>query len=571
MSNYELKAEVSRLETQLREIERENNQLRTEINSTVNGMIQAENNLVDYNQHIRNTLDNAAGAINNSINRSLSAYELQGQVDHLYTRYKSVELANKNIRALNSKKYYDFNNYRTVRKIVQGMMDNLDLNMVSDVIIYKSIEKQHLKTPDYWLTSALISIMAWKNDDKILADKALESAIKLDKKNSSIFYMIFNMRMGRDDAAVKWFLEYQKCDLQGSDENTFLMMFSLISKTISDTVDEDTGKMVSDFIHKLILDNAEREGYSEEDVVSLIQQKMQRLFKTESYDLPLLAKYCTDYNNIVKILNLACNNYNILKFILKIINVPLAEKNTYLKEYLNELLAKPNSVETETYNEIEYNELVIRLSGDVDAAKSTFEQELMRRESELNIVSSIIGWIYDFGNEDVNGQMRLNMFTLIKTFQEKAADSYFEKYRSLYKEVHPVQILDYSTNMNFLEEASEVGKVEQFYQEQQKQELSLVKNTFAYIAFGIGAVCGVSAYFVHLLLLAGLGIGICCGVGILVSNSFKKKNIILGIQRQKATVLDIMNKLIAEYGKMKEIYIEYDNVSGKIKEEFAKL
>jgi hypothetical protein len=39
------------------------------------------------------------------------------------------------------------------------MMDNLDLNMVKDSVIYKSVEKQHLLTPDYWLTSVLISIM----------------------------------------------------------------------------------------------------------------------------------------------------------------------------------------------------------------------------------------------------------------------------------------------------------------------------------------------------------------------------------------------------------------------------
>ena len=226
MSNYGLEAQVSRLESQLREIERENSRLRSEISSTVNSVNQAERNLANYNQHIRTSLDNATGVINNSINRALEAYELQGQIDVLYTRYKCVELANKKIRTLNNKKYYDFNNYRTVRKIVQGMMDNLDLNMVSDAIIYKSIEKQHLLTPDFWLTSALISIMAWKTDDKVLADRAVEVAYKLDSKNSSMFYMIFNLRMDRNEAAVKWFLEYQKCELKGSDENTFLMLFS---------------------------------------------------------------------------------------------------------------------------------------------------------------------------------------------------------------------------------------------------------------------------------------------------------------------------------------------------------
>lgn len=571
MSNYELKAEVGRLEEKLREIEQQNRQLRTEINTTVQNVGRAESELLNYNQRIRSALENASGAVNNSFQRALSAYELQGQIDGLYKRYKNVELANKKIRALNNKKYYDFNNYRTVRKIVQGMMDNLDLNMVSDAVIYKSIERQHLKTPDFWLTPALISVMAWRNDDKLLAGRAVEHAVKLDRKNSSIFYMIFNMRMGRDEAAVKWFLEYQKCDLKGDDENTFLMLFSLISKTLSENVDEETSALISDYIHKLIVECAKKEGYSENDIIGLIQNRMLSLAKMKSFEFPVLAKYCKDYGSIIKMLNMAGNNYNILEFILKVVNVPVAERNTYLKEYLNELLAKPNEVEIETYNEIAYNELIIRLGGDADMAKQIHEQEIRKREQDLNIISSMIGWIYDFGNEDVSGQMRLNMFTLVKTLQEKAAESYFAAYRSLEKDVYPVEILDYTAGVDFTQEAKSHSDAESFYGEQQKRETSAVKNTSAYISFGAGVICGAAAYFVHLFFLAGLGLGLVLGAGILISNSFKKKSIRLRIQKQKETVLETLHKLFADYEKMKAVYKEYDEVSGKILEEYAKL
>lgn len=571
MSNYSLKAEVSRLQSRLRDIENENSKLRSEINATVRSVNEAERNLSDYNQQVRNALESANGSIRGSIDHALSAYELQGQIDRLYTRFKSVELANKKIRTLNNKKYYDFNNYRTVRKIVQGLMDNLDLSLVSDQVIYKSIERQHLQTPDFWLTPVLISIMAWKNDDKQLADRAMETACRLDMKNSSIFYMIFNMRMEREQAAVKWFLEYQKCSLKGSDENTFLMMFSLISRTLSDNVDEETSRMISDYIHRIIVECAEQAGYSESDVVGIIQGKMLALMKAMPQELPALAKYCSDYGTIASMLNLAGNNYNILEFILRVVNVPVAERNTYLKEYLNELLAKPNEVEIETYDEIEYNELVIRLSGDVEQARELYDREQLRRRSDFNIISSMVQWIYDFGNEDVNGQMRLNMFTLIKTLQEKAAEAYFAKYRSMYREVHPVQILDYQTDVDFTQEAGELGKAEDFYQDQQKQELSAVKNTMAFVAFGLGIACGVAAPFVHLALFAGLGIGAAVGVGILISNRYKRRNIMLRIQKQKENVLEILRRLFADFAKLRAIYQEYDGISTRIMEEYAKL
>ena len=119
-------------------------------------------------------------------------------------------------------------------------MDNMDLQMVSDDIIYKSIEKQHLQIPDYWLTCVLISVMAWKNDDRELADHAMARALELEKKDAAIFYMLFNIRIGREEAALKWFDVYQECELKGSDEKTFLLLFSLLNKTIDEQVEDHT-------------------------------------------------------------------------------------------------------------------------------------------------------------------------------------------------------------------------------------------------------------------------------------------------------------------------------------------
>lgn len=358
---------------------------------------------------------------------------------------------------------------------------------------------------------------------------------------------------------------------EGSDENTFLMMFSLISKTLSDNVDEETSRLISDYIHRIIVECAEKEGYSEADVVELIRVRMLALMRVMSYDLPALANYCRDYNTIVSMLNLAGNNYNILEFILRVVNVPVAERNTYLKEYLNELLAKPGDVEVDTYDEIEYNELVIRLGGDVEQAREIFDREMQRRKSDFNIISSMVKWIYDFGNEDINGQMRLNMFTLVKTLQEKAAQAYFANYRAMYREVHPVQILDYATDVDFAQEAGEISKVEGFYQQQQAQELAQVKNILAFVAFGLGIACGVAAPFLHLLLFAGLGIGAAVGIGVLISNRFKRRNIVLRIQKQKENVLEILRRLFADFEKMRQIYKEYDGISARILEEYAKL
>ena len=571
MSVYALRAEVSRLESKLHEIQRENDRLRSEITTGVNGVYNADNELSRYNDFIRNTLENVANTINRSNQRAFEAYELQGEIDQLYTRYKAVEFANKRIRALNNKKYYDFNNYRTVRKIVRGMMDNLDLSMVSDKIIYKSVEKQHLKSPDFWLTGVLLSIMAWKSDDRSLADRALESSFRLDKKNSSIFYMIFNLRMNREQSALKWFMEYQRCDLKGSDADTFLLFFSMISKTLSDSMDSMIVHSVTDYINNMVVTCVNGENYSEDEMIYQLLHHMKSGMKYGGYELPGLAGYCSDYGKIETMLNYAKHNGMILEKIRRIINVRVVEKNTYLKEYLNDLLEKPNDVEIETYNEIEYNETVIRLTGDVKAAKAEHEEKMKKRSSDFHIISTLIDWVYDFSNEKINEQMRINMFMLFKNLQEKAAKAYITQYRTMFRTSYAIDIQGYSSSVDFSNESMEVAKVEQFYLEQQKNELAQVKNLMAYLAYGAGAICGVAAFFVHLFLLAGLVIGVVTGTGILVSNHFKKKNIILRIQKQKENVVKILHGLYAEFEKMVGEFQEYDNISNKIMEELAGL
>lgn len=187
MSNYELQSRLNQLQSELRAAERYNAELRGELSTVEHGVSRAHKDLEDYNDKLRSTLDRCNGTMQYSHQRVIDAIEVQGEIERMYVRFKQVELANKKIREANNKKYYDFANYRTVRKIVQGIMDNLDVNMVSDKTITKSVEVQHLQTPDYWLTCVLISVMAWKNDDRELADRAMARAIKLDKKNSAVF------------------------------------------------------------------------------------------------------------------------------------------------------------------------------------------------------------------------------------------------------------------------------------------------------------------------------------------------------------------------------------------------
>lgn len=571
MSNYALQNQLNQLERELRQVQQYNAELRGELSTVANGVSRAHRNLEDYNTKIRTTLDNCNGSMQSSHKRVVDAIALQGDIERLYVRFKNIELANKKIRGANNKKYYDFANYRTVRKIVQGIMDNLDVQMISDKTITKSIEIQHLQTPDYWLTCVLISIMAWRNDDKKLADRAIDRAIKLDKKNSAIFYMLFNLRNNREEAALKWFYTYQECDLKGSDQRTFLMLFSLVRKTLVDTVDEKTKNEIFTFIKKVIDANMRASGYSEDEIVDQICHYFNRMQPSDQLRYTMLRKCCNEFNQLSSVMMQAKSNINILEFILKTVNVPAEEKNTFLKGYIDEIIAIPNQTEKDTYDEIAYNEHIVRLEGDVEAAKECFAAEQAKKASDLNLIAEMIDWLYGCDTQDVNGQIRMSVFTLTKDLQEKAVEAHTEEYRSRRKVNYQVNIDEYSTVVNFKREDEEQEKINSFYNEKRDTAVSTIKNWPAYIGFGVGAAAIAGSFFVGfwLLILAFAGVGY--GAFTLLTNKSKRKQIEMSCDESKKATSAAMRQLFAEFKQYQKELDEYDAYHDRILDEIHKV
>lgn len=571
MSNYALQSQLSELQSQLRKAERINAELRSELSTIERGVNRAHKDLEDYNGKIRGTLDSCNGTMRSSHQRVIDAIEVQGEIEKIYVRFKQVELANKKIRAANNKKYYDFANYRTVRKIVQGIMDNLDINIVSDKTITKSVEVQHLQTPDYWLTCVLISVMAWRNNDKELAERAIVRAINLDKKNSAIFYMLYNLRMGREDAALKWFYIYQECELKGSDQRTFLMLFSLVSKTLADNVDDSTKNEIFAFINKVIDSNMKAFGYSKTDIVAQIRQYINRMQPSDQLEYSYLRKFCTEFELMSANMMQAKNNINILEFILRTVNVPIEQKNTFLKGYIDELIATPNQSEKDVYDEIAYNELVIRYEGEIETAKEVFAAEQAKKADDLNLVAEMIDWIYERDSQDVNGQIRLNMFALTKALQEQAVDEHVEDYRSRRKVNYWVTIGEYSTEVNFKREDEEYSKVSSYFTGMRDQAIASIKNWKAFIGFGVGVAAAACAFFVEYWLFAVALIGMGYGAGVLISNKSQIKQLEQKCAESIKATNDTLQKLFVEFSKYQTELDEYDSYYERIKNEFNKI
>ena len=564
---------VSSLEAELNRQKAINRELRQELSEIEMGVSNGYRALEECNNQICNSLNASTAKFEDSHKKGIAAIELQGEIDKMYVRFKQMELANKKIRECNNKKYYEFANYRTVRKLVQGMMDNLDVNMVSDAVIYKSVEAQHLKTPDYWLTCVLIAIMAWKNDDRALAERAIDRAISLDKKNSAIFFMLFNLRMQRDSAALKWFFTYQECPLKGSDQRNFLLLFALMSKTVnaSEDVSEGTRAEIQSFIQKVVQANISAQGYSEEDMVIRAQAFYSRMDGREDPAYPLLKKHCGGFAALASAMKMAAGNITILEFLKKLIHVEPGQRNTFVKNFIDELIAQANPTEKEVYDEIRYNELVIRYQGEVDVAKEKFEAERTHDESQLCLIAEMIDWVFTGDEEEVNGQSRLNMFTLTRGIHEKAIENHTQVYRAIDKTHLPISVGEYTTTADFSNASGEQQKMEQFFIAKRDSALAQIKSWPAYAGFAVGAAAAVASPFVSWALLVAALIGVGFGGITLLKNKADRKRIAAECENQTAATAEILRGLFAEHRAYLEEYEGYDAYTEQISGEFAQL
>lgn len=562
---------IASLEAELAEAKRINYELESELSALSSGVSSAYNRMENFNSKILNTMDSSFSKLESSTDKLAAAIQTQTEIEELYVRFKAMELANKRIRDCNNRIFYEFANYTKVRKLVQGIMDNLDLNMASEKVIYKSIERSHLTTPDYWLTCVLLSIMAWRNDDRALADRAMGEAVKLDMKYSSIFYMLFNLRMKREDAAMKWFVQYQNCDLVGADQRTFLLLFALISKSInaSSEVSETYRHEIESFIQKVVDNSAAAAGYSTEEMVAGIRKHLKRFIPSQHLDYPSMRKYCKDYSKYVSVMMRAKSNIEILQFYKEIIHVPLEQRNDFINVFIMEIISAANDQEKSVYEEIDYNETIIRMEGDVDKAREIFGRKKIHDEKEMNLIYEMIEWVFGADKKDVNGQSRLNMFTLTKKLQETAVDQHIQEYRAVDRAHSAVKINEFEGTADFENPTEVRNQAVAFYEAKRDERISQVKALPAFIGFGMGAAVVIASFFsVQMLLFLGI-LGIGYGVVKLMVNKSEIKHAHAQFAEDIRLTDAVIKDLCSEYKLFEEEFKSYDAYTEEIHRELA--
>ena len=101
-----------------------------------------------------------------------------------------------------------FGNYDEVRNRTTGILQAVDVSLVRKETIASCTEELMLATPKYWLAPCLIALSAWINNNKELAEKAINEALKRDDEKSSLLFALISRRGNRFNASEVWLERY---------------------------------------------------------------------------------------------------------------------------------------------------------------------------------------------------------------------------------------------------------------------------------------------------------------------------------------------------------------------------
>lgn len=99
----------------------------------------------------------------------------------------------------------DFGAHKTVREHMLGILQAVDLALISESTISKCTEELMISAPNYWLAPCLIALAAWISNNQSLAQRAIAEGVKRDKEKACLLFALITRRVnvGRIKAGKK--------------------------------------------------------------------------------------------------------------------------------------------------------------------------------------------------------------------------------------------------------------------------------------------------------------------------------------------------------------------------------
>ena len=263
-----------------------------------------------------------------------------------------------------------------VRQYLTGILEANDVALVRQNVITNCTERVMMNAPGYWLAPCLVAISAWMADNRELADRALNEAIKRDDEKTSLLFALVCRRVGRMNASAQWLERYLAVqDPQNVERKMVTVLDAYSNGLFGPESREICALKIAGWIDEL----SNEPGFVETQQASW-EESMFSMVPGVSYNqkYPYSAKRCTNWTELNQALNENALYQVLLDYFKGIFEkepASTASLNSKLDDLLENYISSYDNEELPLRRKERMLELIIDERGNVQRAQNRYDSE----------------------------------------------------------------------------------------------------------------------------------------------------------------------------------------------------
>lgn len=554
----ELIDEINRLEIQIQEAIALHDQLEEERDYVVEQADVLNGYALNMGRQVNADIDELSRKIDDRALDARDLLQLLRDVSERYFTYKNLSTATKNLTQFTDEYNTKFRFYRELRRISLGCVMAVDRNLISQRTVRTQIERAYLANTDYWLAYASMAVMLWWSDEREAAGRAMRRAMMISERKSALFFLFCNLKFGRRDAALKWYVYY----LNAIHANNVGTEFQyLLAAQLSGSFSGDSA--LSAEIRGKIQDMFDEIPLYDIDFGSGVADAAYRFMRTKAhtsdFDFFYLPEYCADHEEMKSLISEAEKNMLVAREYEEIAQVQEDDRGIgeRLENSIYDLIESMDPQEEELYRRIRYNELVVAAKGDIHKAETAYA-ERYPENTQVGFGDLLKTWAFTEDDPAVLPQIRDFAIRRLVPNIRSGMRRFVDEYRSRERERYTIAVDGWSQACSESETAIAKANFEQFFKSHSLWKYLKDKFVLIWIAMIVAGVLGLVISAVAWLAPTPIIVSVLL---VLVGSFCLWRQIdnlkqVLEIRKRKD--LEIIERTLAEMGRWRDAYHQAD-------------
>lgn len=423
--------EIDHLKARIERALVEQEQLKIELEELVKNINVVTGNAQNMDSEVNKVMAALSKKIKVAETDTSDLFELIQDLTSSYFVFKNLSEASKNVTQYTDEYFTKFRFFNELRRITLGYVIGLDAHVCSDITMRKKVERVYLQNTDYWLAYAIMAVMLWASNEEEAAKRALSKSLSMGYKESTLFFLLINLRFTRVDAAKKWYLSYlDRTNLDDLGNEWQYLLQTYLAGVFG--VDKEFNSLVHQYL-KNLLEQMEtmHPNYGNVVIEKTLNYSRTFIHITEN-EFETLRRNCKDYGELKSLLSAAEKNTVLAVNFKKIFESESGlETNIFerIEDILYNLINAYDKEENKVIKNKKYNEMIIKAKGDLGLAQKFFDTEYGDESKKQTLDELLYKWAFSEDISQVDITVKRFSLSYLKKWIAKGFSAYAEDYR----------------------------------------------------------------------------------------------------------------------------------------------